>query len=325
MSSNSPNPNNKGKGKEKDDPAPSTGHPTDPDSSPDPSLLSRITTSTTTLASSLLSGPPSNTILASATADKASSSSQQSAQISHAESSSANFQPAPVSSTSTSTSQQPFRTTQSHSHAAEEEAAFSSFLDDVPVFQPGRGEETWHMSTPDPVAVNVDFTPSSAREAEAHDGEAVISLLSSPTTHLPDTLVDDPLTPEQQTSLRNALFGGPHPTSSSNQNEEEVVDWNHILNFIPPYLRQDEPSLESYLDTGLEDPAEAWQSWVGQWEGVLNRYDDEVWGDLGGLVGEARREVEELKRTRAAGGEEGGRIETPALRRLRGILGHLRG
>ncbi|KAB5563541.1 hypothetical protein GE09DRAFT_1112842 [Coniochaeta sp. 2T2.1] len=318
MSSPKPSSNKgNGKGKGQEDSAPSTGQ-----SSSDPSLLSRITTSTTTLASSLLSGPPSNTALASATADKASSSSssQPSAQIPHAGSSSVISQP-PVS---VSTSQ-PFRTTQSHSHAAEEEAALSSFLDDVPAFQPSGPEqtvsETWHMSTPDPpVAVNLDFTPSSAREAAAHDGEVVISLLSSPTTHLPDTLIDDPLTPAQQASLRRALFGHQPPDPG----QEVVVDWNHILNFVPPYLRQDEPSLEAYLDTGLAEPAEAWHSWVAQWEGVLNRYDDEVWGDLGGLVEEARREVEELRKTRAAG-EEGGKVETPALRRLRGILGHLRG
>ena len=173
------------------------------------------------------------------------------------------------------------------------------------------------LPTP-PLSSAPGFAPSSAIEAAAHDGEAVVSLLLDGDAHLPDTLVDDPLTPQQRESLRAALFGQPQP---STQGEGVVVDWNHILNFIPPYLRQDEPSWEGYLDTGLAEPAEAWQSWVGQWEGVLNRYNDEVWGELGELVAEAKREVEILK----AYGDEGGKIETPALRRLRGILGHLRG
>lgn len=85
-----------------------------------------------------------------------------------------------------------------------------------------------------------------------------------------------------------------------------VVDAEHPLNLIPQYGDGDG-------DGGLE-------AWREQWEGVLTRYTDEVWGGLLPLVREARREVEGMRK-----GGESGAEKSVALRRLGAILGHLQG
>jgi len=180
-------------------------------------------------------------------------------------------------------------------------------------------DATWHLTSVKETGSDLSelgtIAYSSVAEQEQHDGEAVVSLLLDSNEHLPDSLEDDLLSPEQRESLRKALFG------QSSNSARENVDWNHVLNFIPDYLRGQEPNMDSYLDTGLADPAEAWDSWVGQWKEVLTRYQDEVWGDLESLVKEARQEVEQLAQAQ----KDELSPETPALRRLRAILGHLRG
>lgn len=55
-----------------------------------------------------------------------------------------------------------------------------------------------------------------------------------------------------------------------------------------------------------------------QWEGVLTRYADEVWGELLPLVKEARLEIEGIPNEGSPGIDQG-----KALRRLGAILGHL--
>lgn len=279
------------------------------------SLLSRIANSTVGLANSLLSGTPSSTsLLASSVSGKGSTSASADSGLHHAESS-VQFRP------NVAAPAEPFRGSQVQGHVAAEEAAFSDFLDSTPVFQPsglGEVESTWHMSSTE-VTRSVPLndgppTYSSVVDQERHDGEAVISLLMDSNEHLPESLEDDVLSPEEKENLRRALFG------QASDPERQNVDWNHVLNFIPDYLRLEEPNMDSYMDTGLSDPAEAWHGWVGQWEDVLTRYNDEVWGDLGSLVQEARQEVQQLAQAQ----QDGPVPETPALRRLRAILGHLR-
>lgn len=280
------------------------------------SMTSRIASSTVGLASSMLSGTPSNSALASATSEKGSTSAA-GASRSHHEEGFAQSRP------DIATGPQPFRTSQARDHAAAAEAAFSDFLDSTPVFQPAgpsKAGPTWPITSAATTGGHVRADDGSAAypsvaEQESRDGEAVVSLLMDPNEHLPDLLEDGVLSPEERDSLRKALFG------QSPGLKGQSVDWNHVLNFVPDYLRVEEPSAESYMDTGLSDPAEAWRGWVAQWEDVLTRYHDEVWGDLGSLVKEARQEVEHLAKVQP----DGPPPETPALRRLRAILGHLRG
>ncbi|OIW34794.1 hypothetical protein CONLIGDRAFT_25733 [Coniochaeta ligniaria NRRL 30616] len=304
----------KGKGKERDEGVPSTRRASDPHEE-DGSLMSRIANSTVGLANSMLSGVPSNSILASAVSEKGSTSAAAGSRPDHAESS-VQFRP------DITTGSQPFRSAQVQGHVAEEEAAFSDFLDSTPVFQPAGPSDVEAVRQPSGTA-NTQLAPldhgpttySSVSEQERHDGAAVVSLLMDTNEYLPDHLEDGILSAGEKESLRKALFG------QASDVQRQDVDWNHVLNFIPEYLRHEEQSVDSYLDTGLSDPAEAWQAWVGQWEDVLTRYDDEVWGDLGSLVKEARQEVEQLEQVR----QDEPAPETPALRRLRAILGHLRG
>jgi len=101
---------------------------------------------------------------------------------------------------------------------------------------------------------------------------------------------------------------------------------DHPLNLIPHGDNTDgnmsSPARESAMDeiyVGYEIDGHlvsGMQVWRTQWEGVLERYTDEVWGDLLPLVKEARKEVANVV-------EGEGTEEPVALRRLKGILRHL--
>ncbi|CAM1507374.1 Fc.00g070150.m01.CDS01 [Cosmosporella sp. VM-42] len=164
--------------------------------------------------------------------------------------------------------------------------------------------------------------PSSAAEQELSDGAAVVQLLNAPSDELDMNVFstgdavddDDDLTPQAVEKLREALFG-----SSGNQYQPR---WDNLLNFTPDFLDGPVASFESQLHMGTDDPAEARSIWLNQWDDVLSAYTDQVWGDLGPLAAEARREVEEL----ASKEDIPSRTpETKALDRLRQILGHVRG
>ena len=169
-------------------------------------------------------------------------------------------------------------------------------------------------------------------EQEATDGADVLDLLN---THnltsrtfstLPgeeiNEIQDWGLSSDQLTQIRaitKELFPGPtqlHPPMAA----------DHSLNLIPHGESTDGSMSSPARETGLDEmyiryevdgnPVSAMQVWRTQWEGVLERYTDEVWGDLLPLVKEARNEVNTM-----AQGE--GTEEPVALRRLKGILGHL--
>jgi hypothetical protein len=304
----------KDKGKGRDESVPSTKQATNLDGEDD-SLVSRIANSTVGLANSMFSGTPSNSVLANAVSEKGSPSTAAGSRL-HPGESSAQFRP------DIAMGSQPFMGARVQGYVAEEESAFSDFLDSTPVFQPAGStdeEAVWQptgvLKTGSTPVGHEPVTYTSVLEQERHDGEAVVSLLMDANEQLPDHLEDEVLLPEEKEGLRKALF------EQSPGAQRKDVDWNHVLNFIPDYLRLEEQNMDSYMDTGLSDPAEAWQTWVAQWEDVLTRYNDEVWGDLSSLAKEARQEVEQLAQVR----QDEPAPETPALRRLRAILGHLRG
>ena len=64
--------------------------------------------------------------------------------------------------------------------------------------------------------------------------------------------------------------------------------------------------------------SEAEEAHLSQWLNVLNRYQDEVWGDILPLVREARKEIERAKNSNADELRDG-----PAVRRLAMVLAHL--
>ncbi|TVY32949.1 hypothetical protein LSUB1_G007236 [Lachnellula subtilissima] len=332
----------KGKGKE-NAPAPIS---TDPENTPSkpleaPYFLSRVTASASGLTRSALTAPnASETTAAAALSSSAKGTSSSagtgsgSAGSAYADSSKiAQCHPSQSAGSGSGTS---FRTGHSDEHAVQSEKEFSAFLDGIDSFQPsessvtgygisiGKGEdestsnalaEAWTKAQ-SPARMNPPpshfLQRTTVAEQESRDGEDVLALLSSapPNSHeqfeAPEPGTEEQeydwgLSAEQKTELRamtKNLFG-----LTPAEPHTGIVDAEHPLNLIPQSQSVD---------------LEAWRE---QWEGVLTRYTDEVWGELLPLVREARREVEEM---RDAGGD-GGTEKSVALRRLGAILGHLQG
>ncbi|PHH79445.1 hypothetical protein CDD80_4789 [Ophiocordyceps camponoti-rufipedis] len=102
--------------------------------------------------------------------------------------------------------------------------------------------------------------------------------------------------------LREALFTTPTP-------------WSQLLDFNPDFASLSREHLR--LHFGTADVAAARNIWLQQWSDVLESYTEHVWGHLGPLAADARREVQLQL---AQDDDDDG----PALRRLRMVLAHLR-
>ena len=157
-------------------------------------------------------------------------------------------------------------------------------------------------------------------EQEARDGADVVALLSSD-GDLDEVFehVNEPPSQEDLAGLRKALFGDGEGQGAP------LVSWDNVLNFIPEYLQAQTatgfgPEGHLSMHLGTADTDEAWQTWIGQWSRVLTSYQDEVWGDLGALVDEARAEVRQIEEVKPGEAPP----QPKALLRLRAILGHLR-
>lgn len=132
-------------------------------------------------------------------------------------------------------------------------------------------------------------------DQERRDGEEVNALLADPGSLQFTDSVDFEGVPAQLPRLRAALLGDEGVPSST---------WDNLLNFWP------------VADGNLGSSKSAW---LAQWDDVLTRYNDEVWGELGVDARQAKEEVEaELQHDES---ERGLR----SLRRLRQVLAHLRG
>ncbi|KAK4224604.1 hypothetical protein QBC38DRAFT_14486 [Podospora fimiseda] len=307
-----------GKGKEKEKDVVQSG--LDDINTPEqssPSAFSRIAQSAAALPSSLFSGPPGPEVSSLGANGKGAPSAVGQA-LARAGESSVQIRPnIPSGGT--------LRPGHAREQIAKEEASFAAFLDsdDVPMLsEPGRLEGAWQQSSSTPateaslVLSDVRQLSRSVLEQMTSDGADVVALLSADDPLEPDFGVDEGISPEDLSSLRKALFDG---TSSG-------VAWDSILNFIPDYLHPQLPADSQQtgnlvLHLGTRDASEAWDIWVDQWARVLTDYQDEVWGDLGALVNEARAEVKKLEEVKP--GDKP--TEPTALLRLRAILGHLRG
>jgi hypothetical protein len=202
-------------------------------------------------------------------------------------------------------------------HIQQSENEFSSFLDGIDSFTPSedfststdRGiedvlaERAWERP-------QLSYVPDSTgqertvAEQEARDGEGVLAILSSPTgleDDFEDSLEDEDydwgLSSEQLIQIR-AMAREVFPLSDPHVG----VDAENPLN----------------LNLSLEgETPEAREHWREQWEGVLTRYTDEVWGGLLPLVKQAKQEMGNMD-------IKGTVKEKPtALRRLEAILAHL--
>ncbi|PHH59181.1 hypothetical protein CDD81_3667 [Ophiocordyceps australis] len=157
-------------------------------------------------------------------------------------------------------------------------------------------------------------------QQEAVDGADVAQLLL-----LPDDDVLPEMWPQHGKELSAAeakrlectLF---HPSS---HNQGRPNDWDRLLNFTPDFMKRlagENMSLDTQLHFGTRDVAAAQEIWLQQWSNVLSAYTDEVWGDLGPLAGQARREMD----NGLVGAADMGKGPM-ALARLQQILAHVRG
>ncbi|TLS27395.1 hypothetical protein PpBr36_05121 [Pyricularia pennisetigena] len=330
----------KGKGKaitpsgsdENEDLRPNEGHGTQKKSS----FTDRFGSSAAQLSRSLFAGRPEATDI-SRLASSTSSKGGDSAATTH-----------PVSGESSSTAQslhqaaitnnQPvFRSRASNEvdeHAARAEADFSSFLDGTSVSVPSEPtnlESSWNASMP---SATIDgrnansglaIYGDSIAEQEACDGAQVVDLLSQHGVDDMDADFEPQTSREDMARLRRALFG-----EDSSSNETLPQTWDNVLNFIPDFVRPDPgavpgavnhlKSTESQAVLGVTHGPVAESVWVKQWMDVLTRYNDEVWGDLGSLVEQAKEELKQIDEAKP----EGGNPAPKAIRRLQQILGHVR-
>lgn len=312
----------KGKGRAKDDEA---ANRTRSDRPQDPSIVSRVAASASGLARSALASPNGNELNQSAAAALADSgkgrASSTGGSSAWAESSRVSEQPNLRMSSSNA-----FRPSQNEEHIRQSENEFSSFLDGIDTFTPSQNLDDGHSEALDGgfggawtrSQAPSNVTPSrpagyrTVADQERHDGEEVLAILSSseemnaPFEPLPedDENYDWDLTQEQLSELRamtKDIFPPPEP--------HETISPNNPLNLVPHVDDTD------FINAHSQAAVDAWRD---QWQDVLTRYADEVWGGLLPLVKEARKEVEELQ-----SGEEP-TVQPKALRRLGAILGHLR-
>ncbi|KAF3764859.1 hypothetical protein M406DRAFT_62088 [Cryphonectria parasitica EP155] len=232
------------------------------------------------------------------------------------------------SSTGASTSRGAFRPGHADTHVAAEEAAFSEFLDSTNVFVPTEPvglAGAWETSGAGVSQYpgnrsSRDVITSSVAEQQERDGVEVVRLLSQVDEETPEDEAQMRLTEAELKKLRQALFedGSPAQISAS--------DWNNMLNFVPDFLREPNGNSEgvgaaesSFTTLGVTDLAEAGQLWLEDWNRVLTGYTDEVWGDLGDIVQEARTEVQQIKDDQATQ-----KPDPTALRRLQSTLRRVR-
>ncbi len=169
-------------------------------------------------------------------------------------------------------------------------------------------------------------------EAEAHDGQDVLNILGDVGSkeldyyepqRIEDEIEDWKLGPEQVGFMRRlATELLPARDARDGHKERDMTD---PANLLPSQLNHEkaewlpeEYAQDSYSHFGqVASPEEAQKLWVEQWEGVLSRYQDEVWGGLLPLVKQAKEEIKEI--------HDGTADSRPAaLRRLDLVLGHFR-
>lgn len=168
-------------------------------------------------------------------------------------------------------------------------------------------------------------TYSTVQDAQAHDGTDVLAILD---TFTPQTLdYFEPQTIEQEVEDW-------HLTREQNDLAKKLANELHItpavanLAQMVPRAFQEEEKAEYLPEEYAQDSfgqfgkvlpaAEAREKWVEQWNSVLNRYQDEVWGGMAPLVKEAKEEIKEIVE-----GSGGG--HSKALARLGLVLGHISG
>lgn len=315
-------------------------------------LLNSVASSATGLAKSALGAPTGNELSNASSsavlgAGKAPSSSSVAGTSAWATSSRPTAGSSSIYGQAQSTQPQGLRNHQDQ-HALAAEAEFSSFLDGVPVMesalpssetseavlQSGQQTPGSYAGTgtdyPHPASIPVQRTPPATasgyrtvEEAQAHDGADVLAILGTFNREEKDyfepqtieaEIEEWRLTPEQ-VALAKKLASELHVPSVDNPSAlvPKAFQNGEREEYLPEEYAQDS---HSYLGEVLP-AAEAKGRWIWQWEAVLNRYQDEVWGGMLPLVKEAKQEIQEAK---AEGTED---RQPKALRRLGMVLDHI--
>lgn len=163
-----------------------------------------------------------------------------------------------------------------------------------------------HQSVGPPDALTV-------AQQKATDGADVIQLLSLPDEEPNYQDGNEQISTDEAERLRDALF----PPG------QEGSNWIALLDFMPSFTSESAGlSVEAKQYLGTADPVEARAIWVQQWGEVLSSYTSHVWGDLGPLVEDVKREIEDMLEQSSGSSQN---TDTTALERLRQILGHVRG
>jgi hypothetical protein len=339
-----------GKGKERakasdEDGGDRPGESTDASSPTTNSIFDRVAASATGLARSAFATPSANE-LNDAVAASSTKSFPTNSNAAFGESSRASqesFFHGPQNRSAAS-----FRGSQAQEHVSTAEAEFSSFLDEIEAFQPSiesnpqavsSFEQAWvrpQIESDQTSTVVLDFPATSShtvKDQEDIDGWEVLNILDNPipesdsfyaSQSLEDDIVEWNLTEEQRSMLRT-LAKELFPTPEAHSTPDPL----HPLNLLPAMVRSpdthvglplaDTNAEESYMYFGQASSQDEAQSlWMDQWEGVLTRYTDEVWGDLLPLIKEAQQEVEAIKEAPTSA------TEPKALRRLGLLLGHFK-
>ncbi|OCK80707.1 hypothetical protein K432DRAFT_352537 [Lepidopterella palustris CBS 459.81] len=178
------------------------------------------------------------------------------------------------------------------------------------------------------------------QQADYDDGTEVRMLLSDPNFAADNDPMDSTMSAPVEETVAD-LFGGEYSPDEKRAADRILsslppppvykgVSSDNPLNLRPEFaplaatdaqLRQDILELSSTF--GSEDESLMYSAntpqrerWISEWDDVLNRYTDEVWGDILPAVKEARSQLQEVK----AGSEK---LDNKAVSRLRMILGHV--
>jgi len=191
--------------------------------------------------------------------------------------------------------------------------------------------------------------------SHAGDGAAVVSLLSDPEFSVDDpsayrdmydqeVAATDPLVSRLTTRKLDLLtrikaqlpqppvHRGPAPTNPLNllpifhqsfgdTNGRSRSDDTNTLHTEGSYtyLSPDATTTWPYGEAFCGQSSEGIEAHLSQWLDVLNRYQDEVWGDMLPLVQDVKAEIEQAKNSNADEVHEG-----PAIRRLAMVFAHLK-
>ncbi|KAL6720701.1 hypothetical protein ACLMJK_002626 [Lecanora helva] len=144
-------------------------------------------------------------------------------------------------------------------------------------------------------------------EKPVKDGAEVVALLSDPKF----SVEDDPAN-TWDGDLDDSENTNSFLVSPDNQSDGSTTfpahSTTHPLGLMPDFGSHHDGLIGTIPEYGEVKP----------WMDILNRYHDEVWGDLLPLVREAREEVR-----KATASEEGTSQDRPAVRRLRMLLGQI--